>query len=163
MINVKRVFSALSVSLLLVNHSLRDLRHRSAFSFNLSSDSSFSNRDVSSAIMLCLLNRLFRCRSKKTSKLRITDLCAGNSQIMRKMFDSPHKGLITQKMFPFDDIIMLCDKRSAMVHLVHDILPFHTNVFQNWSLCTLGITLFEGSTWCIICATVFICITVTSW
>ena len=29
----------------------------------------------------CLLNRLFRCRSKKTSKLRITGLCAGNSPI----------------------------------------------------------------------------------
>ena len=29
----------------------------------------------------CLLNRLFRCRSKKTSKLRITGLCAGNSPV----------------------------------------------------------------------------------
>ena len=29
----------------------------------------------------CLLNRLFRRRSKITSKLRITDLCAGNSQV----------------------------------------------------------------------------------
>ena len=29
----------------------------------------------------CLLNRLFRCRSKKTSKLRVTDLCAGNSPV----------------------------------------------------------------------------------
>ena len=27
----------------------------------------------------CLLNRLFRGRSKKTSKLRVTGLCAGNS------------------------------------------------------------------------------------
>ena len=27
----------------------------------------------------CLLNSLFRCRSKKTSKLRVTGLCAGNS------------------------------------------------------------------------------------
>ena len=27
----------------------------------------------------CLLNRLFRCRSKKTSKLRVTGICAGNS------------------------------------------------------------------------------------
>ena len=27
----------------------------------------------------CLLNRLFGCRSKKTSKLRVTCLCAGNS------------------------------------------------------------------------------------
>ena len=26
----------------------------------------------------CLLNRLFRRRSKKTSKLRVTGLCAGN-------------------------------------------------------------------------------------
>ena len=27
----------------------------------------------------CLLNRLIRCRSKKTSKLRVTGLCVGNS------------------------------------------------------------------------------------
>ena len=27
----------------------------------------------------CLLNRSFRCKSKKTSKLRVTGLCAGNS------------------------------------------------------------------------------------
>ena len=27
----------------------------------------------------CLLNRLFRRKSKKTSKLRVTGLCAGNS------------------------------------------------------------------------------------
>ena len=27
----------------------------------------------------CLLNHLFRCRSKKTSKLRVTAVCAGNS------------------------------------------------------------------------------------
>ena len=29
----------------------------------------------------CLLNLLFRCRSKKTSKLRVTGFCAGNSQV----------------------------------------------------------------------------------
>ena len=29
----------------------------------------------------CLLNRLFRSRSKKTSKLRLTGLCAGNSPV----------------------------------------------------------------------------------
>ena len=44
----------------------------------------------------CLLNRLFGCRSKKTSKLRITGLCV----------NSPHKWLVTRKMFPFDDVIM---------------------------------------------------------
>ena len=29
----------------------------------------------------CLLNRLFRCRSKKTSKLRVTGLCEENSAV----------------------------------------------------------------------------------
>ena len=29
----------------------------------------------------CLFNHLFRCRSKKTSKLRVTGLCAGNSPV----------------------------------------------------------------------------------
>ena len=45
-----------------------------------------------------LLNCLFRRRSKKTSKLRVTGLCAGNS---------PHKWPVTRKMFPFDDVIMI--------------------------------------------------------
>ena len=51
----------------------------------------------------CLLNRLFRRRSKKTSKLRVTGLCAGNSP---GPVNSPHKGPVTRKMFPFDDVIM---------------------------------------------------------
>ena len=29
----------------------------------------------------CLLNRLFRCESKKTSRLHVTGLCAGNSPV----------------------------------------------------------------------------------
>ena len=32
-----------------------------------------------SSLASVLLNRLIRCRSKKTSKLRVTGLCAGNS------------------------------------------------------------------------------------
>ena len=46
----------------------------------------------------CLLNRIFRRRSKKTSKLRITG---------RWPVNSPHKGPVTRKMFPFDDVIMI--------------------------------------------------------
>ena len=53
----------------------------------------------------CLLNRLFRRRSKKTSKLRVTGLCEGNST---GPANSPHKGPVTRKMFPFDDVIMGC-------------------------------------------------------
>ena len=51
----------------------------------------------------CLFNRLFRSRSKKASKLRVTGLCAGNSP---GPVNSPHKGPVTRKMFPFDDVIM---------------------------------------------------------
>ena len=51
----------------------------------------------------CLLNRLFRRRSKKTSKLRVTGLCVGNSP---GPVNSPHKGPVTRKMIPFDDVIM---------------------------------------------------------
>ena len=52
----------------------------------------------------CLLNRLFRRRSKKTSRLRVTGLCVGNSP---GPVNSPHKGPVTRKMFPFDDVIMI--------------------------------------------------------
>ena len=53
----------------------------------------------------CLLNRLFRRRSKKTSKLRVTGFWVGNSP---GPVNSPHKGPVTRKMFPFDDVIMNC-------------------------------------------------------
>ena len=51
----------------------------------------------------CLLNRLIRRRSKKTSKFRVTGLCVGNSP---GPVNSPHKWPVTRKMFPFDDVIM---------------------------------------------------------
>ena len=40
---------------------------------------------------------------KETSKLRVTGICAGNSP---GPVNSPHKWPVTQKMFPFDDVIM---------------------------------------------------------
>ena len=49
----------------------------------------------------CLLDRLFGCRSKNTSKLRVPGLCVGNSP-----GNSPHKWPVTRKMFPFDDVTM---------------------------------------------------------
>ena len=49
----------------------------------------------------CLLNRLLRPRSMKPSKTRVTGLCPGNSPV-----NPPHKWPVTQKMFPFDDVIM---------------------------------------------------------
>ena len=51
----------------------------------------------------CLSNRLFRRRSKKTSKLRVTGICDGNSPVT---LEFPHKWLVTRKVFPFDHVIM---------------------------------------------------------
>ena len=52
----------------------------------------------------CLLNRLFRRRSKKSSKLRVTGLGVGNSP---GPVNYPHKGPVTRKIIPFDDVIMV--------------------------------------------------------
>ena len=52
----------------------------------------------------CLLNRLFRRRSKKTPKLRVTGLCVVNSPVTG---ESPHKWPVTRKIFPFDDVTMI--------------------------------------------------------
>ena len=50
----------------------------------------------------CLLNCLFSRRSKKPPKLRVRG-------IHQWPVNSPHKGPVTRKLFPFDDVIMdLC-------------------------------------------------------
>ena len=72
----------------------------------------------------CLLNRLFRPRSKKTSKLCVTGLCAGNS---RGPVNSPHKWPVTRKMFPSDDVIMNTESVSISWHhcLHQHIIVYH--------------------------------------
>ena len=60
-----------------------------------------------------IVYRLFRRRSKKTSKLHITGLCEGNSPVP---MNSPHKGPVTRKMFPFDDVTMSFLREGIRVH-----------------------------------------------
>ena len=62
----------------------------------------------------CLLNRLFRRRSQKTSKLRVTGLCVGNSP---GPVNSQHKGPVTRKMFSFYDVIMFKGKIGSTLSL----------------------------------------------
>ena len=50
-----------------------------------------------------LLSRLFRRRSKKTSKLRATGLCVGNSPGTGEF---PTQMPSNAEMFPFDEVIM---------------------------------------------------------
>ena len=99
----------------------------------------------------CLLNRLFRRRWKKTSKLRVTGLCAGNSP---GPVNSPHKGPVTRKMFLFDDVIVcvtpctrntdrwvspsLNDYRLGMPDHIEEFPMSRTGwIFQNGSVRTL--------------------------
>ena len=66
----------------------------------------------------CLLNRLFKRRSKKTTKCRVTGLCVG---IHRGPVNSAHKWPVTRKMFPFDDVIMhICTSGQAIQHRARD-------------------------------------------
>ena len=69
----------------------------------------------------CLLHRLFRRRSKKTSKLRVTGLCAG---IHQWAVNSPHKWPVMRKMFPCDDVIIITLPNSLYSSLSDTVL-FH--------------------------------------
>ena len=67
-----------------------------------------------------LFNRLFRRRSKKTSKLRVSGFCAGNSP---GSVNSPHKWPVTRKIFPFDDVTMLITTRRDCNELKQNVDP----------------------------------------
>ena len=60
----------------------------------------------------CLLNRLFTRRWKKTS----TSLAFVRG-IHRWPLNSPHKGPVTRKMFPFDDVIIM--HAPTRYHSIH--------------------------------------------
>ena len=51
----------------------------------------------------CLTNRLFRRISKKTSKIRVTGLCEGNSPVTGEF---PAQSSSNTENVPFDDVIM---------------------------------------------------------
>ena len=85
----------------------------------------------------CLLNRLFRRKSKKTSKPRATSLCAGNSP---GSVNSPHKGPVTRKMFSFDDVIMCRRSHDWMISLNvwDDHTPWPSMKMSNRFICGSG-------------------------
>ena len=56
----------------------------------------------------CLLNRLFRLRSKKTSSSLALVWVINGWPV-----NSPHKWPVTRKMFPFDDVIKYISKHSS--------------------------------------------------
>ena len=65
--------------------------------------------------LYCFLSRLFRRRSKKTSKLHGTGLCEGYPPVIGGF---PSKGPVTRKLFPIDDVIMpLCTLMARCLQL----------------------------------------------
>ena len=84
----------------------------------------------------CLLNRRFRRRSKKTSKLRVTGLCAGNSP---GPVNSPHKWPVTWKIFSFDDVIMNWRRQQIQWEKLYG--KHYTNHINRVLCCSTRITL----------------------
>ena len=78
----------------------------------------------------CLLNRLFRRRSKKTPKLRVTGICAENSPVTGEF---PAQMASAAKMLPFDDVIM----PENIVHRIQQRYCFlHDELFSHyWTVC----------------------------
>ena len=76
----------------------------------------------------CLLNRLFRRRSKKTSKLRVTGICAGNSPVTGEL--SAQK-TSNAEMFALDNVIMLNDFDVYVIKWYININPGIVPIWGN--------------------------------
>ena len=70
----------------------------------------------------CLLNSLFRRRSKKISKLRVTGLCARNSPVTGEF---PAQTASCAKRFSFDDVIMEWFHLSCHRKMHANLFCFH--------------------------------------
>ena len=73
-------------------------------------------------------SKLFRCRSKKTPKLCVTGPWPFVRGIHRSPVNSTHKGPVTRKMFPFDDVIV-CE---FQIGLHHTMRPSLFNLKRLW-------------------------------
>ena len=108
----------------------------------------------------CLIDRLFRCRSKKTSKLRVTGLCAGNSPGTGEF---PAQMASDAENVPFDDVIMQ-PARFRKIQKIHSVwsgyiaddcymymmslLAFYTPIDKS-KFFIADFILTQKSTWCL--------------
>ena len=91
----------------------------------------------------CLLNRLFRHRSKKISKLRVTGLCAGNS---------PRTGEFPAQRASYAENVSLwwrhheldCDVRTAII-FAHEAQVLRGLIIGVWNIDCLSILKFVGN------------------
>ena len=94
----------------------------------------------------CLLKRLFRRRSKETSKPCVTGLCVGNSPVTCEF---PTQGPAMRQMFPFDNVIMI----TALYHRMHHCL------WVGWAIGTVLIIIVLY----VIIISIVVCFQVTVW
>ena len=84
----------------------------------------------------CLFNSLFKLTTKEHQTSALLALCDGNPPVTG---GSQHRGPVTRKMFPFDDVIMINNyktnqkkpsKSTCIFHqsVVYDYLCFHPSV-----------------------------------
>ena len=106
--------------------------------------------DVSNQQRLdCLLNRLFRRRSKKTSKLRVTGLCEGNSPVTGEFHSQKasntenvsiwwpwrhhlHSGVHRYPVFPPSYIPWYL--HWSLVQVSHHVMQYHATLFWRTAL-----------------------------
>ena len=83
--------------------------------------------------LYCLLRSLFRRRSKKISKLRVTGFVR---RIHQWPVNSPPNGPVTRKMFPFDDVMIIwhiLSLQSAPADgLVWKLTAVKVSVISDW-------------------------------
>ena len=75
----------------------------------------------------CLLDRLFRRRSKKTSKLCVTGRCTGNSPVAGEFHAQMTS--IAENIFTFDDVIMGWEHVSRKEGTMIDMLLFRDGLY----------------------------------
>ena len=83
----------------------------------------------------CLLNRLFRRRSKKTSKLSLTGLCAGNS---------PGTGEFPAQMASNAENVSIWWRHHVIIHILVLLIAVNWFLSVNWDPGTL--TMFLACT-----------------
>ena len=71
----------------------------------------------------CLLNRLFRRKSKKTSKLRVTGLCAGNS---------PGTGEFSAQMASYAENVSIWWRHHGTLNLSTATAFHHCPLWSEW-------------------------------
>ena len=88
----------------------------------------------------CLLNRLFRRRSKKTSKLRVTGLCAGNSPVTGEFPDQRASHAQNVSIWWRHHVLFISQQRHTRLSIYKRRVINLTLECQGWPLIRMYIS-----------------------